>query len=151
MKFEKSLSVMQKTIALIETELFRDVASEELASIAVSAIEVQLEAGEVLGPSVRTWNHLHVVVDGEIEISHGEMIIHRITKGKEFGILPMLGIDDELRFTAIKPSTTIALSEPDFRRALFNSPDLALGIVRTLAMGIHQAVLRIKELEKEKH
>ncbi len=57
---------------------------------------------------------------------------------------PMLGINDELRFKAIKPSTTIALSEPDFRRALFNSPDLALGIVRTLAMALHRAVLRIE-------
>jgi CRP-like cAMP-binding protein len=144
MKIGETLSVMEKAILLMETDLFRGVSADEVAFVAAKTVEMRFEAGEILEPGSPARDCFHVVVEGVVEARLEDRLVRRVTRGMGFGLLPVLGLDDGVGLQAVEASHTIALSGEDLRQALADHPAFAFEMIRELASAAREVVSRLE-------
>ncbi len=133
MKEIQTLSIMEKTLLLLEWEFFKPLASDEVALIAARTGEVEYEAGEIIDPEGPTGSSLHILVKGSVEILVDGRPFRRPGPGDGFGGTALLGrvvADEELR--VLEPAHALVLSREEFERAVADHPDFALACIRAL-------------------
>jgi CRP-like cAMP-binding protein len=149
MQVVQTLSVVQKAMLLMHIEVFKVLATDEVARIAAKATEARFDAGEVLEAPSKASRSLYIVIEGEIEETlHGQVLI-RATKGMSVGFNGVLSLDEMLtHFRVVEPTHTLVLSSEDFKQAVADYPDFALGVIRGLGTALLNCLQKVTELEK---
>ncbi len=133
MKEIETLSVIEKALLLMEWSLFKQLATDEVALIAVRTAEVEYEAGEIVDPEGPTGGSVHCVLSGAIELSVGGSAVRTAGEGEVVGSLAVLGgetMDETL--TVLEPTHALVLSSGAFESAVADHPEFALAIIRSL-------------------
>ena len=133
MKEIETLSVIEKALLLMEWSLFEQLATDEVALIAIRTGEVEYEAGELVDPEGPTGGSVHFVVSGAIELSVGGRTVRTASEGEVVGSLAVLGgetMDETLR--VLKPTHVLVLSSEAFESAVADHPEFALAMIRSL-------------------
>ena len=133
MKEIETLSVIEKALLLMEWVLFKQLATDEVALIAIRTREVEYEGGEIVDPEGLTGSGVHFVVSGAIEISVEGSAVRTAREGEAVGSLAVLGeetTDETLK--VLEPTHALVLSSADFERAIADHPEFALAVIRGL-------------------
>ena len=146
--FEPSLNIVERTLLLLEVAPFRALTSEELAELASKMTELHFEAGEVVFADGDAEGRLCIVVDGAVDLTHGETSVRRATRGIAFGIFGLLGIPADETARAAESTCALALAREDFVDALADNQAFAVGCLRGLALMLQALLRRVEALEK---
>jgi len=148
MKVVQTLSVVEKAVFLMQTDIFKSLATDEVALIAVKSSENQFEAGELVEEGSEASRSFHVVIDGAVEVSKNGTVFRRATKGMYVGLLSLLEIHGDEEVRAVEPTHTVVLSCENFKQAVADNPQFALTMIRSVAIMAVDFALRVEELEK---
>jgi CRP-like cAMP-binding protein len=107
--------------------LFAGLAPEELAHIARFAARIHEPAGEVLTKEGERGDELMVVLEGEVEVRHGESVLGRLGPGDHLGEIALLHDDARRSATAVATTPVVIafIARGDFERLLADVPLLA--------------------------
>lgn len=149
MKVVQRLSIMEKAVFLMGTELFREVATDEAALIAARTTEVEFEPGETINLIPEYATSFLLLVEGTADHTRGDRVIRTATKGAATGLMGLVGIDEAEQFPIIVSERihAIALSRETFFEALTDYPRFGRSMLRGLAVVIQNMAQRIDLLE----
>ncbi len=126
------LTTVEKAALLIDVDLFQAVPSDALAELAARMDETSHEAAEVLlesgAPDARLW----VIVEGVVHVQHGDGRMDPLTRGKAFGLLSVLGLDESQTVVAASPCRMLSVAPDEYLDALADSTAFALANLRAL-------------------
>jgi CRP-like cAMP-binding protein len=145
---EPTLNVVERTLLLLEVSAFQALASEEVAELATKMSEVRFAAGEAIFTDGGVEGRLYIVVDGAVELAQGEITLKRAAKGAAFGVFGLLGIPAIETARAAEPTHMLVLAREDFVDAVAESPEFALGCLRSLALALQALAGRVAALER---
>jgi CRP-like cAMP-binding protein len=148
MQIEFTLTVVQRALFLMELPQFREMGSEEVASLAAKMVEMRFEPGESLHGGGSQGDKLFVLLDGEVEHERNGVIVRAATRGMAVGLFGLMGIDEPGDVVARTAVHAIALYRDDFIDAVSDHPAFALGMIRALAHTIQEFADRVERLER---
>jgi CRP/FNR family cyclic AMP-dependent transcriptional regulator len=149
MQVEASLTTVQRALFLMELELFGELSSDELATLAAEMVEMRFDAGETIFQEGDAEARMHIIIEGAVEHVLDGVVVRRATRRMPFGLFRVMGIPDSETIRATEPTRAIALSREDFIEAISENPALAVGFIRALAKVIQSFAHRIEALEKK--
>lgn len=127
------LSVLEKTIILRGTNLFKNVPGEDIYFLAQVMEEERLAKGEILFRSGDKGDYLYIVVSGEIYIHLDKTELNRHCKGDYFGEMALL--DDSPRSadaTAKEETLLLRINQDNFLDIMMNHKEVRRNIMRKL-------------------
>ena len=149
MQTVEPLSVVQKTVFLLQADVFKDLATDEVALIAAKTQEVRFEVGQVTDMRSPESRNFYLILEGAIEFHSHDVALGRAGQGEGVGLSGLLGIDAErLTFRVVEPTHALLLSPEDFEQAVADYPALALALIRSLGTALVRLAQRIEVLEK---
>jgi len=143
------LSVVQKTVLLMQAEVFKDLATDEVALIAAKTQEVRFEAGQVTDMRSPESRNFYLILAGAVEYYSHDVAVGRAGQGDGVGLSGLLGIDEErITFRVVESTHALMLCPEDFEQAVADYPALALALIRSLGGALVRLAQRIEALEK---
>jgi CRP-like cAMP-binding protein len=142
------LSTIERVLFLKGAELFNQIASEDLAPVAMVAQEAHFSAGETLIRQGDPGDCLYIIVDGEASIvirGVGEVA----KRGAKSSIGEMGLISRQPRTAdcvALTDLTALKIDQDDFWELLAEKPPLALGVIKALSQRLDEAVANLQKL-----
>jgi CRP-like cAMP-binding protein len=142
------LSTIERVLFLKGAELFNQIASEDLALVAMVAQEAHFSAGETLIHQGDPGDCLYIIVDGEASIvirGVGEVA----KRGAKNSIGEMGLISRQPRTAdcvALTDLTALKIDQDDFWELLAEKPPLALGVIKALSHRLDEAVANLQKL-----
>ena len=144
------LSTIERILFLKSAELFNQIASEDLAPVALVAQEVHFNAGEALIRQGDPGDCLYVIVDGEASIvirGVGQVATrHPRSSIGEMGIISRQPRSADC--VALTDLTALKIDHDDFWELLAEKPPLALGVIRALSHRLDEAVANLQRLSQ---
>ena len=128
---------------LARVPLFRDCETPQLRQIEHLMTTITAPAGRVLTTEGEPGREFIIVLEGEVEVRHGDHVIATRGPGEFFGEIALL--DDRPRTATVvakTPVTMEVLNRAEFGSLLAEFPDLAAQIMATMAQ-------RLAELEAD--
>lgn len=148
MKIEDTLTVIQRTLFLLEVDQFKQVASDEIAAMAAQMTEMRFAAGETVFQDGDVEGRLYFVVEGELEHERNGIVVRSTKRGTSAGLFVLLGLPADETVRASQDTHVVSLAREDFIDALSDSPAFAVGVIRGLAMTLLAHFRRNEELER---
>jgi CRP-like cAMP-binding protein len=134
-----TMPTMERVLFLRKVPLFQELAPADLVPIAEVAEEQTFVAGDILGEEGEMGDGLHVIVTGSVRVeADGNEIADR-GPGDVVGEMSLITsrprmasmrADDEVR--------TIWISRRAFEGMLHDRPDIAIGVMRVLALRLEE-------------
>ena len=137
-----TLTTVEKAALLIEVDLFQEVPSDVLAELAAQMEETAHEAGDVLNEPDASDPRLYVVIDGDVRLARGGVVLGEHGRGSAFGLLSVLGVGSGESGTTLRPSRLLSIAPEDYLDALTGSTALAIANLRALGR-------RLQEVDRE--
>jgi len=158
MKRERESINIDKTEALKELELFKELKEEESKNIEKFFVVKKFKKGEYIFYEGDKEPGVYFVIDGIVklikETNEGKTVILRLaTKGESFGWLVMKDnrpLVNTYTAQALIDTTVLYISNQDFLKLLLMYPALAVRITCELTKNILEAYDRLKSLAVEK-
>jgi CRP-like cAMP-binding protein len=128
---------------LAEVPLFRGLSKKQLRRISALMTRIDRPAGEVLTREGEQGCEFFIVLDGEVEVRHGDRVIATRRPGEYVGEIALL--DKRPRTATVVATTPVSvevLSRREFVSLLAEVPELSEEILATIAQ-------RLGELETE--
>jgi CRP/FNR family transcriptional regulator, cyclic AMP receptor protein len=139
----KLFSQNTKVEALKKAPLFEGLSKKELALLARTSEDVEVEAGKVLCKEGETGQEFFVIVDGKIKITKKGRKLATRGAGDFVGEISLLeDIPRTATVTAETPLRFFVLTRRDFRALVNENPTVERKVMRTLAR-------RLVELSKD--
>jgi CRP-like cAMP-binding protein len=114
--------------------LFTGLDSDQVATVAEEATEVEFPAGRVIARQGEVGTGFFIVADGRVRVVRDGETIATLGPGEFFGELSVLDGQPRVAQVVTEGVTRcLALASWDFERVLLEHPRVALGIVRGLA------------------
>jgi CRP-like cAMP-binding protein len=146
-----SLSTIERILFLKGAELFNEIASEDLAPVALVAQEVHFSSGETLISQGDPGDCLYIIVDGEasINIRGVGAVATRQAKSSigEMGIISRNPRTADC--LALTDVTALRIDHDDFWELLAEKPPLALGVIKALSKRLDEAVANLQKLSQK--
>ncbi|MBI3243059.1 MAG: Crp/Fnr family transcriptional regulator [Chloroflexi bacterium] len=143
-----SLSTIERILFLKSAELFNQIASEDLAAVALVAQEAHFSAGETLIQQGDPGDCLYIIVDGEASINIRGVgpVATRQAKSSigEMGIVSRNPRTADC--VALTEVTALKIDQDDFWELLAEKPPLALGVIKALSQRLDEAVANLQKL-----
>lgn len=138
------LSLMETIIFLKGVPIFQKVDGEGLRYLAEKAEEKIVEAGSIIFKENEMAEEMYIVKSGKIEVFkeiNGEKKSVAILGPKAFfGEMAILEeAPRSLSVMAVEDSALISIDKESFRQAIFQYPDIALGVLKVLSFRLRQA------------
>ena len=118
--------------------LFENLSEFDLAHVARLAVRMREPAGELLIKEGEPGHEFLIVLEGQVEIGHGDRVVTTLGPGAYLGEVALL--DERAQrtawATARTPVTIAFISRRDFSRLLSERPDLARQIRETAALRV---------------
>jgi CRP/FNR family transcriptional regulator, cyclic AMP receptor protein len=128
---------------LARVPLFHDLSKQELGRISTLMTTLTEPAGKVLTTEGEVGREFIIVLDGEVEVRHGDHVIATKGAGEFFGEIALLCNRPRTATVVAKTPVTIeVLHRGEFGSLLAQVPELSAQIMATIAQ-------RLAELEGE--
>lgn len=137
------MTTVEKAAVLIEVDLFQEVPSDALAELAARMEETAHEAGDVLlepdAPDARLW----VIVEGRVQVRHGDEVVGELTRGSAFGLLAAVGLEQRETVAAEVPCRLLSIASDEYLDALADSTAFAIANLRALGRRLQACEARV--------
>lgn len=149
MTMTDTLTLVEKTAFLKSLPMLTGIPTEALAQLASRSHEVHLDAGETLIRTGEPTRGPWLVVEGQLEQRIGDALVRVLGPGMAFGEL-FLGEGQPTQYTvrALAHSHVINLTRDDVLEALVDFPELAVSMVRSFALRVHELTVHTVDLER---
>lgn len=125
--------MIERVFILKRADVFRDLPTEVLESLAPHLEEVDLPTGGTLFEKGDLGSAMYVVVDGSVRIHDGDRTIATLEDGAVLGELSVLSSEERnASATALTPSRLLRLDQDVLYEAMSLSPALSRGFIEVL-------------------
>ena len=131
------LLTIEKVAILKSVDIFGSTPDYILASVAAIIEEVHLDAGEKFIQEGDIEDSMYIIVEGEVQVNHRELIIFNLGPGEIVGELAVL--DPEPRSASVSSVSDVLLFRIDkepFDEVMADRPEVAQAIITTLCRRI---------------
>jgi CRP-like cAMP-binding protein len=138
------LSIVEKVIALEGVEVFANLTPDQMARIAVITKEVQSAPGEWIANGSKRIDFLYVIMDGSVELCHGEEPLSRVGPGHVIGMWTIFEDADlmPVMAKAIEDTRMLRIDREDFYELLADHAEITSAIFSTLVRRLHAGGVR---------
>ena len=146
-----TLSTIERVLFLKGAELFNQIASEDLVSVAMVAQEVHFSAGETLIRQGDPGDSLYIIVDGEASINiRGVGLVATRQAKSSVGEMGLISRNPRTAdCLALTDDTALKIEQDDFWELLAEKPPLALGVIKALSQRLDEAVTNLQNLSRK--
>ncbi len=124
--------------ALRQVDLFASLDDELLDALAGTALVERFEGGDVLARQGSEADGMWVILDGDVELRRGAVLMTVVGPGTMCGDLSSLsGEPHSVDVIAKTSGTRVILGLAEFRSAVRLHPDVAFEVIKVLAQRIH--------------
>ncbi len=128
-----ALTQVEKALKLRAVDVLKQAASEDLAYVAQIASEMHFEAGEVVYREDDVPDALYVVIQGEVELTQGDVDIGIAEAGEAFGSWALVdGSPRVASATAASASRVLKVDREDFTDLLADRPDIVQAVFKAM-------------------
>jgi CRP-like cAMP-binding protein len=146
----ETLTLIEKTVHMKSSDVFRAIPTEPLAQLAARASEVQLDRGETVFREGDDDQGVFIVIEGVVELRKGNAVVRVLRSGTVHGEL-FLQESGTHQYTAVarEDARVLNLGRNDVFDALLEYPEFGVAMVQDLALRHHTLTERVIELEKQ--
>jgi CRP-like cAMP-binding protein len=129
-----NLSIVEKVIALEDVEAFSDLTPDQLARVAAIAKEVRLAPGEFVLDGAKRIEALYVIVDGAVDVRHGDEKLLSLGPGQVLGMWAIFEDPDPTWVTArtLEDTRVLRIDREDFYELLADHNEITSAIFSAL-------------------
>jgi len=125
--------MIERVFILKRTDVFRDLPTSVLESLASHLEEVDLEAGEVLFEKGDLGYAMYIVVDGSVRVHDGEQTLATLEEGSVLGEVSVLTAEERTAsVTAVTDVQLLRLEQEILYEVMGLSPDVSRGLIQVL-------------------
>ena len=141
------MTILEKTLALHDVELFNQIPSEALSYLASIAQEESFESGEVIFKEKDLAFTFHLVLGGRVRLTRGGIGVSFIGAGDVMGAWALLDAEDRLvTATASEPTDVLTIEREAFYDLIADHSAITRATLSSLAKRFRRM---IRPLEKE--
>jgi CRP-like cAMP-binding protein len=134
------LSTLEKVLFLKSIDLFSQIPGEDLAQVALIAVEEPKESGEVIFSEGDPGDALYLVLDGKVRVQQEEKLIAELSERTCFGEMDLLDSSPRsATVTAVSDTNLLKIARDEFHEILTEKPEIALGIIKVLSRRLRNA------------
>jgi HEAT repeat protein len=141
MRSVETVSVIERVLLLRRIPLFADLRPEDLERLAGIAEEQGYDEGESIAREGEVGDAMHIITGGAIAVvaADGRVIAHR-SAGEFVGEMSVITRNPRIAsLVAEGPVHTIRIGQREFESMVRERPDLALGVMRVLALRLEES------------
>ena len=138
------LSIVEKVILLQNIDVFSEVPTRHLASLAAIAEEVEQIKGDVIYKENDPSDALYLVLEGKVRLHRGEQEISVAERNDAFGTWALF--DEEPRVVtavAAENCRLLRVDREDFIDLLADHVQIAQGVIKTVVKRLRNLVERV--------
>jgi CRP/FNR family cyclic AMP-dependent transcriptional regulator len=138
------LTVVEKVILLQDVDIFSEVSTGQLASLAGIAEEKDLVQGEAVYHEQDPADAMYLVVEGRVRLHRADLEITVAGPGESFGTWALF--DDEPRVSAATPLEDVhllQLNKEDFIDLLADNVQITQGVLKALVNRVRGLLGRV--------
>ncbi|NIS17486.1 MAG: cyclic nucleotide-binding domain-containing protein [Aliifodinibius sp.] len=138
------LSIVEKVILLQNIDVFSEVPTEQLASLAAIAEEVEFIKGDIIYKEHDPSDALYLVLEGKVHLHRGDQEISVAEKEDAFGTWALF--DEEPRVvtsTVVEDSRLLRVDREDFIDLLADHVQIAQGVIKIVVKRLRNLVERV--------
>jgi CRP-like cAMP-binding protein len=114
--------------------LFAGCSHAELEQIGAVADELDLPAGDLLIEEGRRGREFFVLVEGSVDVTHGEDVVRTLAGGEFFGEIALVSnVPRTATVATTSPSRVLVITDRAFARLIAEQPQIGEKIRRALA------------------
>ena len=146
----ETLTLIEKTVHMKSSDVFRAIPTEPLAQLAARANEVQVDRGEMVFREGDDDQGVFIVIEGVVELRKGNAVVRVLESGTVHGEL-FLQESGTHQYTAVvrEDARVLNLGRNDVFDALLEYREFGVAMVQDLALRHHTLTERVIELEKQ--
>ena len=145
-----TLTLVEKTVHMKSSEVFRAIPTEPLAQLAARATEMMLDRGATMFREGDDDQGVFIVIEGVVELRKGNDVVRVLRSGAVYGEL-FLQESGSHQYTAVasEDARVLNLGRNDVFDAFLEYPEFGVAMVQDLALRNHTLTARVSELEKQ--
>ena len=145
-----TLTLIEKTVHMKSSDVFRAIPTEPLAQLAARANEVMLDRGETVFREGDDDQGVFIVIEGVVELRKDNAVVRVLRSGTVHGEL-FLQESGAHQYTAVarEDARVLNLGRNDVFDAFLEYPEFGIAMVQDLALRHHTLTERVSELEKQ--
>jgi CRP-like cAMP-binding protein len=141
---EPGLSIIEKTMILVESPFFKGVTTEETARVAARLSELHFQEAE----PVPYGDGIFLVLEGAVELVLGNQVVRTVVRGDGFGLGSALGVEELSEYSGRARGHThcLFMTREDFQEVLVEHPEVTVALLRQMFLNnleLHHEVLRL--------
>jgi len=134
------LSTLEKVLFLKSIDLFSQIPGEDLARVALIAVEEPRESGEIIFLEGEPGDALYLVLDGKVRMHHQEKMVAELGERECFGEMALLdSAPRSATVTTVNDTNLLKIARDEFHEILTEKPEIALGIIKVLSRRLRTA------------
>jgi len=134
------LSTLEKVLFLKSIDLFSQIPGEDLAQVALIAVEEPRESGEIIFSEGEPGDAFYLVVDGKVRMHHQEKMVAELGERECFGEMALLdSAPRSATVTTVNDTNLLKIARDEFHEILTEKPEIALGIIKVLSRRLRTA------------
>ena len=138
------LTTLEKVIFLQNVDVFSEVETEKLATVAAIGVEVDAAPGEVVYVEAGPSDSMYLVLSGVVRLHRGEVDVTRARAGEAFGTWALF--DDELRVvsaTCEQRARLLRIDKEEFIELLADHVDITRGVLKAVVRRLRSVLGRV--------
>jgi CRP-like cAMP-binding protein len=141
---DAALSIIEKTMALLESPYFKGLTTEEAARVAARTSELYFEEGD----DVPYGEGSYLVLEGAVDLLLEDYVAHVVARGDGFGLGSVLGVKELGRFSGRARAGThcLFMTREDFLEVLNEHPEVTVALLKQMFrdnVELHQEIVRL--------
>ena len=134
------LSTLEKVLFLKSIDLFSLIPGEDLAQVALIAVEEPRESGEIIFSEGEPGDAFYLVLDGKVRMHHQEKMVAELGERECFGEMALLdSAPRSATVTTVDDTNLLKIARDEFHEILTEKPEIALGIIKVLSRRLRTA------------
>ena len=135
------LNIVEKVIALEAVELLKNLTPEQLSRIATIAKEIKHPPEKVILEPTKPMDALFVVIDGAVELSRNDEVLHVAKQNDVLGAWALFD-DDPMPVTAktVEDTRLLRIGRDDFYDLLSDNVEITASVFSTLVKRFRKLV-----------
>jgi hypothetical protein len=139
-------STMEIAVRLQSVPVFDRLSTQQLIALAGLLQEQKVGEGERVFAAGEEGLSLYLVLEGEVELRRGDLVLDRTPADSFFGELSTLdGVPRSADAVATHPTRLLRLERDDLLRLLEEAPALALGLAQVLSARVRRLQTRLED------
>ena len=138
------LSIVERVIFLQNVDVFSEVPTEKLASLAAIAEEVDAPSGQILYREADPSDAMYLVLEGEVRLHRGDKVITVARAREAFGTWALF--DDEMRVvsaTCEVSTRLLRLDQEAFIELLADNVEITQAVLKAVVRRLRSVLSRV--------